>query len=87
MPKASRGSASKCRSRATVQQQSIEPDGLWSVAMLRIALELKRPGSRSLDTVIDEVVAKMGIRKDDFEKYLTEHLGLLRQAVKEKLHS
>ena len=61
------------------------PDAaLWSIAMLRIAVELKRPGAPSLREIVDGVVARMGISKADFEKYLAEHLGLLRKAVEDR---
>ncbi|MBI5546187.1 MAG: hypothetical protein HY901_20040 [Deltaproteobacteria bacterium] len=60
----------------------IEPVALWSIAMLRIAMELKRPEAPGLDEIIDGVVAKMGIDKAHFEKYLAEHLGTLREAAR-----
>jgi hypothetical protein len=60
------------------------PDpALWSIAMLRIAVELKRPGAPGLREIVDRVVVRMGISKADFEKYLAEHLGLLRKAVED----
>jgi hypothetical protein len=80
----------KPRSRAAVQEtirettaaKSVEPDGLWSIAMLRIAMELKQPGAPGLDEIIGGVVAQMGIPKDEFEKYLAEHLGVLRESAR-----
>ncbi len=61
------------------------PDAaLWSIAMLRIALELKRPGAPGLEEIVDGVVARMGFPKAEFEKYLSEHLGLLKRAVDDR---
>jgi hypothetical protein len=39
--------------------------------MLRIALELKRPGAPGLEQIIDGVVERMGLEKRPFVKYLT----------------
>lgn len=73
----------KTRRRIAVQEDVarpavvVEPDGLWSIAMLRIAMELKRPDAPSLERVVERVVERMGIPQDQFERYLSEHLGLL----------
>jgi hypothetical protein len=84
MRKPARQTASKGRGKAAVATPPppVEPDGLWPIAMLRIAMELKRPGAPGLDDIIDGVVAKMGIEKAQFEKYLAEHLGLLRDEAR-----
>jgi hypothetical protein len=68
---------------APEQQQSVEADGLWPIAMLRIAMELKRPGAPGLEHIIDGVVDRMGIEKSQFERYLDEHLGILRDQARE----
>lgn len=60
------------------------PAALWSIAMLRIAMELKRPDAPGLESIIDGVVAKMGLDKAQFEKYLAEHLGTLKEAVRSR---
>jgi len=75
----------KAPASAEARQDSIvEPDGLWPIAMLRIAMELKRPEAPGLDQIISGVVAKMGIPKAQFEKYIEEHLGTLQEAAKKK---
>ena len=79
----------KVRARtAGVAVEAVEPpaeaDGLWPIAMLRIAMELKRPGAPGLDEIIGGVVGKMGIPRAQFEKYLAEHLGALREAARKK---
>ncbi|HEY3451257.1 MAG TPA: hypothetical protein VGK67_33170 [Myxococcales bacterium] len=60
----------------------MEADTLWPIAMLRIAMELKRPEAPGLDEIITGVVKKMGIPKAQFEKYIAEHLGTLKEAAK-----
>jgi hypothetical protein len=52
--------------------------------MLRIALELKRPGALELQEIVDGVVERMRLSKADFEKYLAQHLGLLKKAVQDR---
>ncbi len=51
-----------------------EPDGLWGIALLRVALELKRPGPRDLSTVVAAVVRKMGLPEEPFRRYVEEQL-------------
>jgi hypothetical protein len=62
--------------------QSAEADALWPIAMLRIAMELKRPEAPGLDEIIAGVVKKMGIPRAQFERYVAQHLGTLQEAAK-----
>ncbi len=55
--------------------------GLWPIAMLRIAMELKRPGAPDLEQIVEDVVRRLGIEKGEFESYLAG-LGLLSSEVK-----
>jgi hypothetical protein len=80
----------KVRSRTAVQLRSeqvavaspaMEADVLWPIAMLRIAIELKRPGSPAVDEIIEGVVTKLGIPRLQFERYLSEHIGTLQESV------
>lgn len=79
---------SKSSTRVAVEERvaapAVEPDALWPIAMLRIAMELKRPGAAGLEEIIDGVVARMGIPKAQFETYLSEHLGLLKDDARKK---
>ena len=82
MSKTASRATTKSRARAAqTKAAAVEPDGLWSIAMLRIAMELKRPGAASLEKIVDGVVSKMGIPKAQFEKYLAEHIGVVTQTV------
>ena len=56
-----------------------EADGLWAIAMLRIAMELKRPGAPGLPEIIDGVVERMGIPKAEFERFLAAEIGHLQE--------
>ncbi|MFN7131670.1 MAG: hypothetical protein ACK4N5_06280 [Myxococcales bacterium] len=59
-------------------------DRLWGIAMLRIAMELKRPDAPGLDAIIDGVAERMGIEKAEFEKYLKHNLRLLKATARTK---
>ncbi len=61
-----------------------ELDRLWGVAMLRIAMELKRPNAAGLEEIVDGVAARMGIDKGELEGYLKHNLGLLKATAKSK---
>ncbi|MCI0570824.1 MAG: hypothetical protein L0Y66_08740 [Myxococcaceae bacterium] len=60
------------------------PPPLYGVAMLRIALELKRPGAGSLDTLVHRVTARMGLEEGPFRAYLERDGGLLRTLVPQR---
>jgi hypothetical protein len=70
------------RNRSRSERENVEGDGLWPIAMLRIAMELKRPGAPSLEQIIEGVIERMGIEKGRFEKYLADRLGVLRAEAK-----
>jgi hypothetical protein len=78
----------KTRRTAVVERaepsKGLPDSALWSIAMLRIAVELKRPGAPGLEEIVAGVVARMRIPQADFEKYLAEHLGLLQKAVRDR---
>lgn len=51
---------------------------LYGVAMLKIAMELKKADPRPLDELISGVLAKMKLPEDDFRAFLAQNGGLLR---------
>ncbi len=51
---------------------------LYGVAMLKIAMELKKAPARSLDDLIAGVLAKMKLPEEDFRAFLAANGGLLR---------
>jgi hypothetical protein len=60
------------------------PDALWSIAMLRIAMELKRPNAPGLDEIIGGVVERMRLPREQFERYLSENFSALQELAKNK---
>lgn len=61
-----------------------EPDGLWAIGLLRIAMELKRPDSPGLSEIIDGVAERMGIPKAQFELFVAERLGSLQEEAERR---
>lgn len=51
---------------------------LYGVAMLKIAMELKKPDAKELDEILSGVLARMRIPEDEFRRYLMQNSGLLR---------
>jgi hypothetical protein len=51
---------------------------LFGVAMLKIAMELKKADARTLDELITGVLGKMRLDETDFRRYLSANGGLLR---------
>jgi len=54
-------------------------DGLCGVAMLKIAMELKKQASAPIDEVIAKVLSKMAIDPGSFRKYLASQGGVLQR--------
>jgi hypothetical protein len=69
-----------------VTEQKVEPNPvdqnpLYGVAMLRIALELKKSAEASvgtLDAIVSKVAARMGLIEPDFRAFLVSNRGLLQ---------
>ena len=57
---------------------------LYGVAMLKVALELKKPSARSVDEILSGVLAKMSIDETQFRRFLLKDGGLLRSLAQKK---
>ncbi len=69
-------------SRTWGQAQPAEqspPDGLCGVAMLKIAMELKKRSSVPVGEVVDAVLSTMAIDPSAFRKYLASRGGVLER--------
>jgi hypothetical protein len=77
---------SKARRVAVVEKEqtttracpAARDEGLFAIAMLRVAMELKRPDSPGLSEILDGVAARMGIPRGDIEAYIGEKVGVLQ---------
>jgi len=56
--------------RRVAGEAEVEP--AFRRAILQIALELRRPGARSYDAVVDETIRAMRIDSRSFRRYLGE---------------
>jgi len=64
----------------TLEQQvpALEASPLFGVAMLKIAMELKKADPRPLDELVTGVLARMGLPEAEFRAFLESNGGLLR---------
>lgn len=66
------------RSTRPEAESGLSHSPLYGVAMLKIAMELKRCDGAVLEEIISGVLSKMRLPEDDFRAYLTANGGLLR---------
>lgn len=57
--------------------EALSDSPLYGVAMLRMALELKRPDTGSFDEILARVVSRMGLEEAPLRRYLEVNGGLL----------
>ena len=57
---------------------SVTTSPLYGVAMLKIAMELKKADAKPLDELISGVLARMKLNEGEFRAYLSANGGLLR---------
>src|SRR5262249_61653602 len=79
-PKARRRRSKPSRTWGQVQTaEPGPPDGLCGVAMLKIAMELKKRSSVPVGEVVDAVLSTMAIDPSAFRKYLASKGGALER--------
>jgi hypothetical protein len=68
--------------RATASEATPEPtpeaEPLYGVALLKMALELKRRQDGSVDEILRGVLARMRLPEDEFRAWLSQQGGLLK---------
>ena len=57
---------------------TVEASPLYGVAMLKIAMELKKADAAPLDELVRGVLARMRLPEAEFRRYLEANGGLLR---------
>lgn len=57
---------------------------LYGVAMLKIAMELKRADARPLEELVSSVLQRMHLPEEDFRQFLASNGGLLRTIALKK---
>jgi hypothetical protein len=87
MTKHRRSNTTESTTQARTTQATEDTNPLYGVAMLKIALELKRSPGASVDEVLGRVLTRMRLDETEFRAYLGRNGGLLRStAPKKKLH-
>jgi hypothetical protein len=77
---------------ATQSHEAVEPavpievaaSPLYGVAMLKIAMELKKADARPLDELIGGVLSRMRLDEGEFRRFLDANGGLLRTIAQKK---
>lgn len=64
----------------------VEHSPLFGVAMLKIAMELKKADGRPLDELIAGVLTRMRLPEQDFRDFLSANGGLLRKIATRKAY-
>lgn len=75
-------SAQSQTSETVPQELSASP--LYGVAMLKIAMELKKADARPVDELIKGVLTKMRLDEAEFRRFLDSHGGLLRAVAQKR---
>jgi hypothetical protein len=81
--KQSRVVALEASSRAA-QSTSVEVSPLYGVAMLKLAMELKKSDALSVDELITSVLGRMRLDEADFRRFLETNGGLLRTIAQKR---
>lgn len=62
----------------------VQESPLFGVAMLKIAMELKKPDAQGLDSILTGVLSKMRLDEGEFRAFLEKNGGLLRAIAQRK---
>lgn len=57
---------------------------MFGVAMLKIAMELKRPGAGELEEILQGVLRRMNLDEAEFRGFLAKNGGLLRAIAQKR---
>lgn len=72
------------KAEAKEERQEAADSPLYGVAMLKIAMELKKPDAGALEDIIRGVLAKMNLSEEEFSRYLAQNGGLLKTIAQKK---
>jgi hypothetical protein len=68
----------RTRPQPKTSLRDVAESPLYGVAMLKIAMELKKPQPRALDDILTGVLQRMRIPEEHFRDFLAQNGGLLR---------
>jgi len=89
MPNPKGRSASVVALESAAVEESVLPaqvaaSPLYGVAMLKIAMELKKADARPVDELITGVLTRMRLNENDFRRFLESNGGLLRAIAQKR---
>ena len=64
--------------------RDVSASPLYGVAMLKIAMELKKADARPVDELIEGVLTRMRLDEGEFRRFLESHGGLLRAIAQKR---
>jgi hypothetical protein len=64
--------------------EQVAASPLYGVAMLKIAMELKKADSRPVDELIHGVLTRMRLDETEFRRFLDSNGGLLRAIAQKR---
>ncbi|MFH1811834.1 MAG: hypothetical protein ABIJ09_24060 [Pseudomonadota bacterium] len=68
---------------APVAPAPVPDDDLYAVAMLKVAMELKRGQARGFEEIFEDTLKALDIDREHFKRYLSRHMDqLIRTAQK-----
>ena len=59
-------------------------DDLYAVAMLKVAMELKRGGNRGFEQVFEETLGSLGVDRTAFKTYLDRNMAQLIKTARRR---
>ncbi len=81
------------RSRAAVAEVEPRLDGeaekltpLYAAALLKVAMELKRPDARGLDELLAHVLDGLRVDPEEFKAYLSRNFSLLKATARSRAY-
>lgn len=76
--------------KSPIRQQQVDAESelqrnpLYGVAMLKIAMELKKAPESTLDEIVRGVLAKMGLSEGELQSFLEQNSGLLEAIARRR---
>jgi len=62
----------------------VETSPLYGVAMLKMAMELKKPNAPALEEILSGVLKRMNLSEEAFRHYLEQNGGLLKAIAQKR---
>jgi hypothetical protein len=79
------------QSRTAVLEEAEAPAAdhmtpVYAAALLKVAMELKRPDARGLDDLVAKVLEGLRVDRDEFKAYLARNFSLLQATARSRAY-